>query len=196
MLDPVGYQRFPWKNGGGVTTDIAAAYRPGAAPGDWGGMLWRFAFTPITEPGPFSSLPGIDRNQVVIGGRGLVLETPDGEIDLREPFAPVRFAGETRIQTRLEDGPVVVVNLLAARAAVSIGLAVLRPGQRQALTAGLHIAYACAGDSVLDGAGSIPVARGHAVRIEHGGTGALSVSGNLVILASISSKQEGRAINE
>ncbi len=188
MLDPAGYQRFPWKNGGGVTTDIAAAYRSGAAPGDWGGMLWRFAFTPITVPGPFSSLPGIDRNQVVIGGRGLVLETPDGEIDLREPFTPVRFAGETAIQTRLEDGPVTVVNLLAARSEIGIGLTVVRPGHRQTLTAGLHIAYACVGDSVLEGAGSIPVARDHAVRIEQGEAGTLSVSGNLVILASIANK--------
>jgi environmental stress-induced protein Ves len=188
MLDPAGYQRFPGKNGGGVTTDIAAAYRPGAVPGDWNGMLWRFGFTPITAPGPFSSLPGIDRNQVVIGGRGLALETPDGEIDLREPFAPVRFAGETPIQTRLEDGPVVVVNLLAARTAARISLTVLQPGNRQTLTAGLHIAYACVGDSMLEGVGSIPVARDHAVRIEGGGGTMLGVSGNLVILASIMSK--------
>ena len=43
---------------------------------------------------------------MLIAGRGLVLDTPDGEIDVRRPFRPVRFAGETRIVSRLEAGPV------------------------------------------------------------------------------------------
>jgi len=199
LLDPAGYQRFSWKNGGGVTTDIAAAYRPGAKPGGWDGLLWRFGYTPITAPGPFSSLPGIDRCQVVVGGRGLMLETPDGDIDLRQPFAPVRFAGETPIHARLEDGPVVVVNLLGARAAVTLSMVVLQPDRPHVLTAGFHIAYACSGDAVLECPGPHPIASDHAVRIESGGGMVLTARQNRMVLASVANKEnalEGREIHE
>jgi uncharacterized protein len=42
-LDPAGYRRTPWKNGGGVTVDIAEHED-----------AWRFGRTPITTAGPFS----------------------------------------------------------------------------------------------------------------------------------------------
>ena len=73
-LDPGRYLRTPWKNGGGVTLDIAFARR-----------VWRFGRTSIAAPGPFSDYTGFDRMQVLVAGRGLVLETPDGEIDVRRP---------------------------------------------------------------------------------------------------------------
>jgi uncharacterized protein len=83
-LDPSRYVRTPWKNGGGVTIDIA-----------FDGDTWRFSRTPITVAGPFSDYTGFDRMQVLVAGSGLVLQTPDGDIDVRRPFEPVRFAGET-----------------------------------------------------------------------------------------------------
>jgi len=110
-----------------------------------GGDEWRFGRTPITTPGPFSDYTGFDRMQVLVAGRGLVLETPDGEIDVRRPFKPVRFTGETRIVSRLEAGPVEVVNLMGDRSQVQIDLAVLEPGETQHLGPGLHIAYCPAG---------------------------------------------------
>jgi uncharacterized protein len=129
-LNPEDYRSVPWKNGGGVTVDIA-----------FEGDVWRFSRTPITEPGPFSDYPGFDRLQVLVAGSGLVLQTPNGEIDLRRPFQPVRFAGETPIVSRLEAGPVEVVNLLGDRSRVRIDLAVVEAGQTRDLVSGLHIAY-------------------------------------------------------
>ena len=67
-LDPRAYRRTPWKNGGGITVDIAED-----------GDVWRFGRTPIVAPGPFSDYSGFDRLQVLVAGRGLVLQTPDGE---------------------------------------------------------------------------------------------------------------------
>ena len=69
---------------------------------DTGGDVWRFSRTPITVAGPFSDYTGFDRLQVLVAGSGLVLQTPAGEIDVRQPFRPVRFAGETPIVSRLE----------------------------------------------------------------------------------------------
>jgi environmental stress-induced protein Ves len=141
-LDPDHYVRTPWKNGGGVTTDIALD-------DDTGGDVWRFSRTPITVAGPFSDYTGFDRLQVLVAGSGLVLQTPAGEIDVRQPFKPVRFAGETAIVSRLESGPVEVVNLLGDRSRVSIDLAVLEAGRRRDLGPGLHIAYCPGGRARL-----------------------------------------------
>ncbi len=137
-LDPAGYVRTPWKNGGGVTTDIA-----------FDGDVWRLSRTPITVAGPFSDYSGFDRLQVLVAGSGLVLQTPASEIDVRRPFRPVRFTGETPIVSRLEAGPVEVINLMGERSKVRLDLAVLEAGQQQRLGSGIHIAYCPAGRAAL-----------------------------------------------
>jgi uncharacterized protein len=137
-LDPAGYVRTPWKNGGGVTTDIA-----------FDGEVWRFSRTPITVAGPFSDYTGFDRLQVLVAGSGLSLQTPTGEIDVRRPFRPVRFAGETPIVSRLEAGPVEVINLMGERARVALALQVLDAGESRSLGMGIHIAYCPAGRASL-----------------------------------------------
>lgn len=146
LLRPESYTRSPWKNGGGVFTDIADAHRADASQKDWDSLLWRFASTPIVAPGPFSYMPGIDRLQMVVAGRGLVLKSPTQEFDEREPFTTVRFTGEMEIVTALEEGPVEVLNLMARRGAAEIELVALgEPGTRQ-LAAGTHLVYAARGD--------------------------------------------------
>jgi uncharacterized protein len=142
LLDPARYVRTPWKNGGGITVDIALD-------DDTGGDVWRFSRTPITVAGPFSDYTGFDRMQVLVAGSGLVLQTPAGEIDVRRPLRPVRFAGETRIVSRLESGPVEVVNLMGDRSRVGIDLAVLEAGQTRDLGPALHIAYCPGGRARL-----------------------------------------------
>jgi uncharacterized protein len=99
--------------------------------------------------GPFSDYTGFDRLQVLVAGSGLVLQTPSGEIDVRRPFRPVRFTGETPIVSRLEAGPVEVVNLMGDRSRVHIDLAVLEEGGTRRLGAGVHIAYCPAGRAIL-----------------------------------------------
>ena len=138
LLDPASYLRTPWKNGGGTTVDIA-----------FSGDVWRFGRTPIVQPGPFSDYAGFDRVQVLVSGSGLVLETPQGEIDVRQPFRPVRFAGETPIVSRLEAGPVEVVNLIGARAQVRVDIAVLDEDRTLLLQPGTHIVYSPHGDAAV-----------------------------------------------
>ena len=174
-LDPASYVRTPWKNGGGVTVDIAAD-----------GDVWRFSRTPITVAGPFSDYTGFDRRQVLIAGTGLVLQAPQGEIDVRRPFNPVRFAGETPIVSRLEAGPVEVINLMGERARVSLALTVLEAGAGASLGPGIHIAY-CPQDraslQLQDRVHDLPADGG--LRIEDWQGTATCVSGRIV-LGSIS----------
>lgn len=166
-LDPASYRHTPWKNGGGVTIDIAESMRPGFGPGNWDGMVWRFGRTAIVAPGPFSDLSGFDRQQVLVSGRGLVLETTEGEIDVRQPFRPVSFAGETPIVSRLESGPVEVVNLIGDRSRVSIDLSCLVDGATRTCPTGVHIIYAATTscDLTINGKPCM-IANGHAIRID------------------------------
>ncbi len=166
-LEPAGYGRAPWKNGGGITIDIASEYRDGAAAGSWTGMVWRFGRTAIGTPAPFSDLSGHDRQQVVVAGRGLVLETPAGEIDLREPFRPVGYDGGLAIVSRLEEGPVEVVNLIADRTQAQIALAVLQEGSTLILQPGTHLVYAAAGPlAIAVDELAVALAAEHALRID------------------------------
>lgn len=186
LLAPENYTRSPWKNGGGVFTDIADAHRANAPQKDWDSLLWRFASTPIVAPGPFSYMPGIDRLQMVVAGRGLVLKSPTQEFDEREPFTTVRFTGELEIVTELEAGPVEVVNLMARRGVAEIELLALRePGERP-LAAGTHLVYAVGGDcAVRLGGGAFAIPKQGTLKVELTGTSQLGLVSGLAVLGSI-----------
>jgi hypothetical protein len=105
----------PWKNGGGVTREIATGTRADGGAGwaqDWG---WRVSLAEVAADGPFSIFPETDRIIAVIDGRGMDLLRPDGTILALEPFQPMRFAGEAPFEGRLRDGPVRDLNVMARR---------------------------------------------------------------------------------
>ena len=54
-----------WKNGLGVTREIAA-YPPGS---DLDSFGWRVSMASVDTGGPFSSFPGVDRQLAVLEGR-------------------------------------------------------------------------------------------------------------------------------
>lgn len=183
-LTPDNYRHVPWKNGGGVSTTIASLREEGSGADDRSGVIWQLGRTSIAVPAPFSDLSGFERMQVVVGGRGLVLETPDGEIDLRLPFQPRRYDGGTPIVSRLEAGPVQVVNLIACRDRCTIALEAPAEGESCSLRPGQHIAYAPAGAArVRLGSDMIEIKADHAMLFEGGGD--LVHSAGHLILASI-----------
>lgn len=175
LLKPQDYRRTPWKNGGGVTIDIAQD-----------GEIWRFSRTPITVPGPFSDYAGFDRMQVLVAGLGLVLETPDGEIDVRTPFKPVRFTGELAIVSRLEAGPVEVLNLMGDRSKVMLDLAILEAGQSGHLGSGRHIAYCPGGAAIVRlGGEAHDLAADHALQLEQADGNVLVCAAGRIVLGSV-----------
>lgn len=186
QLDPRAYRRTPWKNGGGVTVDIADEYESGAEPGAWIGMRWRLGRTQIVAPGPFSDLAGYDRILTVIGGRGLVLEIEGGQaLDVREPFRPIRFRGEDRIVSRLEAGPVAVLNMIADRKR-QIDVAILGRAETRRLDAAATIVYAIEDSAVALGEEVFSLAADEALRFD--GAGDFAVRNGRVALALISSR--------
>lgn len=184
FLDPTTYRHVPWKNGGGVTTDIAGEYRAGAQPGGWDGMIWRLSRTRIETPGPFSDLPGCDRLLAVIDGSGLVLH-PKGRppLDVRKPFRPVRFAGEWPIDSELTAGPVDVLNLLGDRTKISIDLSFVAAAAQATLPPTPAILLALSPARLRLDAQAVSLPRDGAVRIA--GPGTLAVDDGLVAVATL-----------
>lgn len=185
FLSPESHRRFPWKNGGGVTTDIAEERAPGSLPGSWDGLVWRLGRTTISVPAPFSDLSGFDRCQVVVDGSGLVLDTPQGEVDLRQRYRPARYRGEAPITSRLENGPVEVVNLIADRQRASISLDVLQAGVERALPADTCVLYAPTdlSEILLDGR-PLSIDVDHALRLD-GMAGAVTCRAGVLLIASV-----------
>jgi len=183
-LDPQTYRRTPWKNGGGVTVDIADEYADGVAPGSWSGMLWRFGRTQIVAGGPFSDLSGFDRILTVIGGRGLVLQIEGGKaLDVREPFRPVRFNGEDKITSQLEAGPVAVLNLLADRTRYTIDVAILSGGDTRTADAAINLVYAFENSAVAVGGKAFTLGADEALRVD--GAAEVAVKSGRIALGSV-----------
>lgn len=116
----------PWKNGGGVTREIAVAH-------DLGGLLWRMSFADVDRNGPFSLFPGLIRILTVVDGAGLRLTGPD-KVIAAEPGDPVRFDGAVPIECELIDGRVRDFNLIFDPARIGITVTRLRAGQDSAVT--------------------------------------------------------------
>jgi len=98
----------PWKNGGGVTREIAA-WPVGA---DMGDFVWRVSLADVDADGPFSAFAEVDRILTMVEGEGMDL-TVGGEhrrVDTR--YAPQGFPGDLPTDCRLLGGPVVNLNVM------------------------------------------------------------------------------------
>ncbi len=96
----------PWKNGGGVTSEVAAS-PPGAGMDDF---TWRVSMAEVTQSGPFSCFPGVRRHLTVLRGR-LRLDFAGRSHDLG-PLDSLEFDGGTPVSgAPLE--PVLDLNVMA-----------------------------------------------------------------------------------
>ncbi|VVE89764.1 HutD/Ves family protein [Pandoraea bronchicola] len=94
-LGPADFLKMPWKNGQGVTTELAVARRAG---GD--GFDWRISTATVAAPGPFSVFAGIDRSLAIVRGGTLKLNVegrPDVTLTTRTP--PYAFGGELNVSS-------------------------------------------------------------------------------------------------
>lgn len=95
---------MPWKNGGGVTREIAKETEGER-------ILWRLSMAEVASDCPFSSFPGLTRILTVIRGAGLVLRTPEG-VMTAEPMQPVRFSGDLPVDCTRIAGNVTDLNVI------------------------------------------------------------------------------------
>jgi environmental stress-induced protein Ves/predicted GIY-YIG superfamily endonuclease len=155
-LPPSSYRDMPWKNGRGVTTEIAR--RPeGDGPFDW-----RVSTAAVVDTGPFSPFPGLDRVLVVLEGEGLSLTHDGGEPVTLPPLEPHAFRGEAMTTGGPTGGPVRDFNVLWRRDHVRAAVSVVRSASTMALKA-TTLFYAVAG-------GAAVIVPGHEARLAEGET--------------------------
>lgn len=119
----------PWKNGGGVTREIARS-------GDDSGFIWRLSIADVASDGPFSHFPEMLRILTVIEGAGLALDHPGGSI-AADKGTPARFRGDIPIECRLVDGPVRDFNLIFDPRKIQLDVERLGAGERRLAGIGL-----------------------------------------------------------
>lgn len=89
-------QAVPWKNGGGVTRELAV-HKEG------GRMVWRISLAEIAQSGPFSAFPGLARIHCVVEGAGHILSNESTRMEAR-PLEPQSFDGGADLDCCLRDG--------------------------------------------------------------------------------------------
>ena len=151
--DQLGVVRFaeltamPWRNGGGVTREVASA--GGSGPGDFD---WRISLAEVSEPGPFSSFPGIERIITVVEGEGmdLVIDGVHHVLNLQEPF---RFDGASETSCHPLAGPVRDLNVMTRSDRLSATLAVRELSQTRPIALdGRQVLVLLTGSAVVVGA--------------------------------------------
>jgi environmental stress-induced protein Ves len=106
------YRRARWKNGGGWTTELAAA------PAGAEAFDWRISIAEIDSDGAFSTFPGCDRHIALLDGPGMQIDFDESTplvLDQRLKF--LQFSGEWTARGRLLGGAVRDFNVIVRRAA-------------------------------------------------------------------------------
>jgi environmental stress-induced protein Ves len=77
---------------------------------------YRISMASVASDGPFSHFPGVDRQLLLLDGKGLLLQRGDGSNSLLQiDSQPLAFAGEEAITSQLQDGPVTDFNVMTRR---------------------------------------------------------------------------------
>jgi environmental stress-induced protein Ves len=103
---------MPWKNGGGVTTEIAVS-PAGAGLDDFD---WRVSMARVDSGGPFSDFAGVDRTLAVLEGEGIILDIASrAATTLTRASAPLSFPADVPTQAALVAGPITDLNVMTRR---------------------------------------------------------------------------------
>lgn len=128
LLSPEQWQTQAWRNGGGITHQLARS-------DDTTGLRWRVSIAEVASDGPFSRFEQTDRIIMLLKGNGFCLHgAEDQPVVLDKALVPFAFAGETAIDCCLIDGPVQDFNLMIRRSVVKASLQVLSVTEPLSLT--------------------------------------------------------------
>lgn len=153
------YREQPWKNGGGLTREIAVAF----SDEDNQRVLWRVSLATIDRDGPFSEYRGYDRTIVALDTEAVELEVEGKQVVL-ERWQPHEFRGEARVACRLRGGATRDLNIMTLRDAFVHDVEVVRSAQRFVLDDDeITFVYAIEGAANVDAA---PLAAGDTIWLQ------------------------------
>jgi uncharacterized protein len=148
VLTPDSFTPMPWKNGGGVTHEIAKVERDRR-------LVWRLSIATVASDGPFSAFPGCTRILTVLSGAGLVLRSPDGVI-VAEPLRPVRFSGDLQVTGERISADVRDLNVIFDASVVAAKVTRAIGPEELATDPGEQLAFLTLSGRVLVGDASVP----------------------------------------
>lgn len=100
LLAAAGYRSMPWRNGKGMTREIARAPEATAE------FDWRLSLASLSEDGPFSNYEGYERAVVLVEGEGFTLDFgADDRRALTVAGAHAIFDGGQGVRCHLVSGP-------------------------------------------------------------------------------------------
>lgn len=105
------YKTLPWKNGKGFTRELLRLNDSQCE----GEFLFRLSQASISQDGPFSLFPGIDRILILLKGNGVRLQMNDSSTLLEKPLAPFSFPGEETVKCELIKGACEDFNIMTKR---------------------------------------------------------------------------------
>ncbi|MDA0707785.1 MAG: HutD family protein [Proteobacteria bacterium] len=108
------YKLMPWKNGLGTTTELAVQKHDvdrADSP-----FIWRISIAGVTEDGPFSYFPNIDRHILLLNGNGILLDAKEiGLFSFDQKLKLLTFSGDWDVTGRLIKGPIIDLNIMVDR---------------------------------------------------------------------------------
>jgi environmental stress-induced protein Ves len=177
------YRRARWKNGGGWTTELAAA------PAGAEAFDWRISIAEIDSDGAFSTFPGCDRHIALLDGPGMQIDFDESTplvLDQRLKF--LQISGEWMARGRLLGGAVRDFNVIVRRAAFQaevlhrplVGPMVFLPEAKTT-----WFIYVASGRAELKDVGGMDLEAGDSLLLEHEGEArnrVLSGGGEVVLV--------------
>jgi environmental stress-induced protein Ves len=129
----------PWRNGGGVTRELAShrggasagGASSGAASADDGAWDWRVSIADVTRAGEYSDFPGMERVLTVVEGELLLLAV-DGTEHPLEKYRPFRFPGGAASSSALPTGDVRNLNVIAREGAFKAYTSIVELSKKRA----------------------------------------------------------------
>jgi hypothetical protein len=115
----------PWKNGGGVTSEIAA-FPEASSTENFG---WRISTALVETAGPFSDFGNIDRNLIVLEGRLALQFSQNNREVILGPGQSFSFAGDAAVTGIPIGGPVRDLNVMVRRGEWQAEVTTARPQQ-------------------------------------------------------------------
>ncbi|MHB1475294.1 MAG: HutD/Ves family protein [Dermatophilaceae bacterium] len=151
--DHLGIVRFaelpavPWRNGGGVTREVVSSGGSGPQAFDW-----RISIADVSEPGPFSVFPGVDRVITLVAGERMDLVI-DGVVHVLGLHESLRFDGASQVSCSLPAGPTRDLNVMTRSDRLSAAVAVRDLSDtRPIAVSGSQVLVLLTGSAVVAGA--------------------------------------------
>jgi environmental stress-induced protein Ves len=177
-ITKASFVKGTWRNGRGVSRDIASDQPFGAD--EFG---WRFAVAEIAASGPFSHYGAVDRVFTLIEGGGVDLEFEGGKtLAVHRCFVPHYFPCDVPTHCTLRGGTAKALNLFTTRGVYQAGATVVDVSGLAHVLEGASLLYVLQGEIQCN---DTRLAQGDAAQIDTGEACSVTGAGAKLYVAAL-----------